>query len=566
MRLSFNDLRFNRVQTVKRHFYGTPSRHDLGTPSALACGAFFPGAPDLLAIEGERILFAAEGEQMHMIARLTWAGEPDAFGWLLPVPRDAQLSLSSEELFQWLEGRFAAQFVVRDAFDEGCDPWLGAFDVGAGGGAFDGGVDGRNGVQILAQEQLGPFASVLITAEQADTLITWLEDNGYHAPDGVADRLQPYLDMGLAVMALRLTAGAGSRDVVPIQVTYTGDVAAIPLRPTGASAVADTHLSVHLLGPSRAVPVEPFQHVVINDRLIDWAGGGSNYADVVASAADEAGGHAFATDFAGPVDGYPFSPLSERQIADMAASTTLGELQAAYFLPDAGADLQRILRAVITPADGADIEQVFDCFECFPDSAVDGDALGEALRTEFNPARETLVRVFSQHPYLTRMTTALSPAELDRDAVFAFNRDLGDVAAQRVATRPVTCPDFSPDYSAPITLPDGSRWGAAVLVREGEARADGSPMPAARRIERTLAAGQPEVITDNSAAIDAADPGAGGAGGAGGEGGQPGGDRDAGPGATGDGGDGCSCDVGGGGRPAGLALLLLGLVAIRRRR
>ncbi|MCA9547326.1 MAG: DUF2330 domain-containing protein, partial [Myxococcales bacterium] len=481
----------------------------LGSPAALACGAFFPGAPDLLAIDGERILFAREGEQMHMIARLTWAGEPADFGWLLPVPRDAQLSLSSEELFQWLEARFAARFAVRNDYDESCADWLSSFDAGIGGGAFDGGVDGRSGVQVLAQEAVGPFESVLLAAEQAQELITWLEGHGYHAPAGIGERLQPYLDLGLGVMALRLSAGADSNDVVPVQLTYTGDVAAIPLRPTGASAVADTALSVHLLGPSRAVPVEPFKHVVINDRLIDWAGGGENYAAVVASAADEAGGHAFATDFAGAVGAYPFRPLPAAQVDEMAAATTLAELEAAYFLPEAGADLQRILRAVITPPDGADIEAIFDCFECYPQAAVDGEALGRALRTEFNPARETLVRVFAQHPYLTRLTTALSPAELDRDAVFAFNPDLADVEALRQATRRVSCPDGRPDEGGAVTLPVGGRWPGTALRREGENRADPSAMPAARRVEWMMAAGQPEVIADNGDAIDA--HGAGGA-------------------------------------------------------
>ena len=36
---------------------------------------------------------------------------------------------------------------------------------------------------------------------------------------------------------------------------------------------------------------------------IDWVGGGQNYADVVSQAVDEAGGQAFVTDFAGPLQG-----------------------------------------------------------------------------------------------------------------------------------------------------------------------------------------------------------------------------------------------------------------------
>ena len=173
-----------------------------------ACGVFLPTVAEQLAIEGERILFAPEGDQMHMFARLTWAGEPADFGWLLPVPRDAELRVSSEALFQWLEARYGARFRVQDAYDESCDGWFSAFDGGVGNGGADAGVDGRSGVQVLAQQAVGPFEQVLLAAESADELVTWLDTHGYVAPDGIAERLQPYLDLGLGVMALRLSAGA----------------------------------------------------------------------------------------------------------------------------------------------------------------------------------------------------------------------------------------------------------------------------------------------------------------------------------------------------------------------
>ena len=50
---------------------------------------------------------------------------------------------------------------------------------------------------------------------------------------------------------------------------------ATPLRPTAVAAQPDMGILVHLLGPSRAVPIN-YSHVQINEAAIDWVGGGQN--------------------------------------------------------------------------------------------------------------------------------------------------------------------------------------------------------------------------------------------------------------------------------------------------
>ena len=57
------------------------------TPAAaLACGGFFCSNNQPVNQAAERIVFAYDGEQVHMHIRITYEGPESEFGWILPVP------------------------------------------------------------------------------------------------------------------------------------------------------------------------------------------------------------------------------------------------------------------------------------------------------------------------------------------------------------------------------------------------------------------------------------------------------------------------------------------------
>ena len=87
-------------------------------------------------------------------------------------------------------------------------------------------------------------------------------------------------------------------DLQPIAMTYAAERPGIPSPHRGAT-VPDLGVRAWVLADHRAIP-ENYLHVKINEALIDWWSGGFNYPEVVTQAADEAGGQAFVTDYAGP--------------------------------------------------------------------------------------------------------------------------------------------------------------------------------------------------------------------------------------------------------------------------
>jgi len=470
---------------------------------ALACGGLFCNTAQPVTQAAERILFARDGEHVQMHVRLTWAGPPQEFGWLLPVPPDVETTLSSESLFSLLDQAYGPVFNLVTEF-VGCDFGIdggggGAGGAGGGGGFFaDAGVGG-GGVNVLSREQVGPYDRTILQGESVQALLGWLADNEYQVPEGADATLAPYVELGAAFVAIKLLPGAGSNEVVPLALTFTASGPAIPLRPTANAATPDMGIIVHVLGEARAIPVN-FRHVQINEAAIDWPNFGANYSDVVSQAADEANGKAFVTDYAGAANnGLPPVIDLERLGANPTWDT------ARSFLNPGDPDLQRVLQATISdPGDAGSPAEAVSCPYCYEDVTLDGAALMERLRTEINPPREALARLFAQHRYMTRLYTTMSASEMEADPIFDENPDLDDVASFHTATQFVPC-DENNDVRfdrAVIETASGLRFALVdganpeAIQRQDGATVRGQDVPAAAVIEQMLTAGQPQLVED----------------------------------------------------------------------
>lgn len=531
--------------------------------AALACGGLFCDNSQPVNQAAERILFARDGETMHMHVRITYQGPPTEFGWLLPTARDVEVGLSSEQLFLNLDTSFAPRFTLQTEFEEGCefqnradgpfaDGGLAAPDAGAGGG-----------VQVLSREAVGPFDIATLLPETVDDLRAWLDDNGYQIPPETDATLQPYVARGLAFVAVKLLPDRESGDISPLRLSFSAQRPAIPIVPTSVAANPDMGIIVHVLGEHRAIPVN-YRHVVINETAIDWQSGGQNYADVVSQAADEADGQAFATDYAGPA-GAPPQPYGEGTLIGVREATTgqqiideLGLFD--LFFQPLDADLQRVLPTGLILPDDITLADYLNCPSCYDGRGVevDGEALAARIETEINEPRRHLVDLFRDNGYLTRLYGTMSPAEMVLDPEFDLNPDLGEVPNRRVAIQRVGCGDDGFDFAnAIIETPSGLRFRLvdgqnpnAIRRQDGET-VRGEDVPGAQVIERALTAGQSEIVDDRTDAIE---------------------DRNApaledGPGGSVGGTGGCACDASDGAPASTLALLgLLTALGLRRRR
>ena len=454
---------------------------------ASACGGFFCNVQDPINQAAERILFAVQGDETEMHVQVQYQGPPAGFGWILPVTPGVTTEISSEALFAALNRLYGPIFSLNYEYDELCnfDDIRGVAGTEGGFDRFDMGL-AEPTVQVISREPVGPYDRAILQADDVGALRDWLNENDFQIPDTIDEKLQPYIDAGAVFVVIKLLADRGVGDLVPLKLTFPGTMPSIPVIPTAVAAEPDMGIIVHILGPHRAVPTN-YQHVHINEAVIDWKSSGSNYPAVVSQAVDEAGGRAFTTDYAGEVGEQItniIAPYSDDVLANIAAATTFGEIEGA--IPDTtNPDYQRIFSEVF-----GETEQDWDL-------PADGMLLSTRLMDELNPIYEHLNQLFFSSARITRLYTTMSANEMTVDPLFSFNPDLENIDRFHRATLHVTCDDTGEETSRRIELEDGRTYQlddvTPIERQEGET-VRGDELSAVTQIEQLSVAGPPEVI------------------------------------------------------------------------
>jgi MYXO-CTERM domain-containing protein len=227
-------------------------------------------------------------------------------------------------------------------------------------------------------------------------------------------------------------------------------------------------IRVFVLANERAAPTN-YQHVLVNPLKIDWLTRAMNYKEVISNAvdADMAGGRAFVTEYAGTStavsqfgihsdlwDDQAFVGLDPVQtvnvLNDQGLANCLGEFDCAWQHPL----VFGLLLEFLPPPDGVEPLQFYADLGSF---AGDIDAVKWNMGMEFSAALLdriiepglAAVDLLDTWPYLTRMYTTISPAEMMEDPIFHLNPDLEEVTNIRVADNYILC-----NGDSVVTLPD----------------------------------------------------------------------------------------------------------------
>ncbi|MCC6620981.1 MAG: DUF2330 domain-containing protein [Deltaproteobacteria bacterium] len=439
----------------------------LPTPEAQACGGFFCSQVPVDQA-GEQIIFGMQGDTITAQILISYTGEAEDFAWLLPVASTPEVTLGTMAAFQQLGWRTRPTFNVQWTGEWGqCGGWwmFAETEAAAGGGPRSDPDD--DGVQVVSQKDVGPFETTVLAATDTDALVKWLDDNDYDQPPAAVPLLDHYVRQGMQFVALRLLKDEPTGAIQPITLTFREADPCVPLVLTQIAAVPDMPVQLYLFGDHRVVPTNWF-HVVVNQRKIDWVQYGSNYADLVTQAVDEAAGHGFVTEYAGPASITKDILYREGQYDLAALERTTDPAAFVMLLLTQGfprdALMQKLLRQFIPMPQalvdqGVTEQQFYNNLEGYSehlagqpfDPAGFVDALEERVIT---PMRDTQA-LFDAHPKLTRLYTTVSEDEMNRDPVFAENPDLEDVSNVHTAQGEVTC-DGSTLTKVSLTLPDGS--------------------------------------------------------------------------------------------------------------
>ena len=441
---------------------------------AKACGGFFCSQVPIDQV-GEQIVFGVEGEKVSATIMIQYAGEAKDFAWVVPVASVPEVKLGAWELFTRLGWATDPSFSLSWDFEDGECGW---------GFSYKGGVDDADleaptadgGVEVVAEDEVGPYDYVVLKSEDADELWSWLSENGYDQPETSVPLIAHYLDQGMYFLALKLKQDASAGDVQPVTLVMEENAPCVPLVLTQIAAQPNMPVLAWIFGEMRALPTNWF-HVLINEKKLDWLNFGQNYEEVLTQAVDEAAGHGFVTEYAG-----------ESSVVSAVYYEGRCDVEQLSTIEDPGAFLQQMLnldcprdatsQALIRhhipkPSDlppECESDQEFytwnleACLKHMPEDWVfDGAAMAADIEEKIVGPLKEAQGLLESYPYLTRLYTTVSPDEMNRDPFFAFNPELEDVSNHRTASATATCTDDGTLTNVSITLENGE-----TLTLEGE--------------------------------------------------------------------------------------------------
>jgi hypothetical protein len=191
---------------------------------ALADGGFFVMQEyyDVYQPSQKAVILYENGKE-HLILSVMYHGDAEEFAWVIPVPGKPDIDIAHSELFY--------ELFELTMIEENPD-----------GFSFAPGAEGP-GVDVIAEEVVGPYATATLSADDPAALVNWLNENGYHFPAEGEEIINEYIEKEWYFVATRIntvdeTTGMALSEgaIEPMVLSFTSDKIVYPLRITSLSS------------------------------------------------------------------------------------------------------------------------------------------------------------------------------------------------------------------------------------------------------------------------------------------------------------------------------------------
>ncbi|MBM4376420.1 MAG: DUF2330 domain-containing protein [Deltaproteobacteria bacterium] len=266
---------------------------------AQACGGCFHPPTEVTQVTGHRMVWSIGKDQSTLYDQIEYSGSPESFAWVLPVKGQVDVGVSSDLLFNQLgfDSQVTIQAPIQTCPAIVCD---GPSAVGAWGDGVTGATSG-GGVDVIAQEVVGPYETVQLASSDPGALAGWLEGHGYELTADVEPLIGNYVKEGFNFLAVKLVPGQGVQAMQPIRVTTKGAAVSLPLRMVAAGTGAVTTMTLFVVGEGRwATANFPGFTLSPDDVVWDYAQDRSNYTQLRTDAYAKSKGMGWLTEAASP--------------------------------------------------------------------------------------------------------------------------------------------------------------------------------------------------------------------------------------------------------------------------
>lgn len=257
---------------------------------AKACGGCFIPTENPTVVTDHRMILSVAKDQSTLYDQIKYAGNPSSFAWVLPISGTVEVGLSSDIVFQSLDGSTQTQISPPP---QNCPP---PPDCGSQGGfnatAPSAGDDASGGgVTVTKREVVGPYETVQLKATDAGALAKWLAANGFNVPPDVQPVVDQYVTEMFDFLALKLVPGKSVQDMRPVRVTTKGSNVVLPLRMVAAGTGSTVGIGLWIVAEGRYETQNFPSFTIPTDEIAwDWTQSKSNYTEIRAQKTAAGGG------------------------------------------------------------------------------------------------------------------------------------------------------------------------------------------------------------------------------------------------------------------------------------
>ncbi len=244
------------------------------------CGFYVAGADTKLYNNATTVTMMRDGTTTVLSMRNNYQGPPEAFALVVPVPvvlQKENVKTLPPEVFDRIDKMAAPRLVeyweqdpcALRAEEEGDMGGVGITGAGYGRGSIG---SKRAAVRIEAQFTVGEYEIVILSADDATALESWLTGHHYEIPAGAAKYLRPYVETGSKFFVAKVNPGKvkfenGMATLSPLRFHYESKEFSLPIRLGLINAKDSQDLIVHILARNQRYEAANYDNVTIPTNL-----------------------------------------------------------------------------------------------------------------------------------------------------------------------------------------------------------------------------------------------------------------------------------------------------------
>ncbi len=245
----------------------------ISTTAQAFCGFYVARADTSLFNQASQVVLVRDGNRTVITMANDFQGHVRDFAVVIPVPtfiEREQINVADNALIEHLDAYTAPRLVEYHDPDPCVRYEQREMAMSSGSPAskvFEDDMDRDRalGVTIEASYSVGEYDILILSAEESNGLITWLDENDYNIPPGAGRVVDSYLKQDMRFFVARVNleeqASLGYTNLRPLQIAFESNRFMLPIRLGTLNASGKQELYVYALTRSGRVETTNYRTV-----------------------------------------------------------------------------------------------------------------------------------------------------------------------------------------------------------------------------------------------------------------------------------------------------------------